>query len=51
MLRPHEGHDLHIEKLALVVKPSANVRGNYGNSIAVIAHFETFSRRKRCSWK
>jgi hypothetical protein len=26
MLRPREGHDVHIEKLALSVEPSANVR-------------------------
>jgi transglutaminase-like putative cysteine protease len=39
MLRPREGHDVHIEKLALNVEPSANVRwlrDIYGNSIAVI---------------
>jgi transglutaminase-like putative cysteine protease len=39
MLRPREGHDVHIEKLTLIVEPSAHVRwlrDIYGNSIAVI---------------
>jgi transglutaminase-like putative cysteine protease len=39
MLRPREGHDLHIEELTLNVEPSAHVRwlrDIYGNSLAVI---------------
>ena len=39
MLRPREGHDLHIESSRLTVEPSADIRWYrdiYGNSIAII---------------
>jgi transglutaminase-like putative cysteine protease len=39
MLRPREGHDLHIEELVLRVEPSAVVRwirDVYGNSVAIL---------------
>jgi transglutaminase-like putative cysteine protease len=47
MLRPREGHDVHIEKLALQVEPSAQVRwlrDIYGNSIAVIKFLDPSDR-------
>jgi transglutaminase-like putative cysteine protease len=47
MLRPREGHDVHIEKLALTVEPSAQVRwlrDIYGNSIAIIKFLKPADR-------
>ena len=43
MLRPREGHDLHIESSRLKIEPKANVRwlrDVYGNSIAIITFTE-----------
>ena len=43
MLRPREGHDLHIESSRLKIEPKANVRwvrDIYGNSIALITFAE-----------
>src|SRR5271157_1774449 len=43
MLRPREGHDLHIESSRLESEPKANVRwlrDVYGNSIAIITFAE-----------
>jgi transglutaminase-like putative cysteine protease len=43
MLRPREGHDLHIESSRLEIEPRAEVRwlrDIYGNSIAIIAFSE-----------
>jgi len=43
MLRPREGHDLHIESSRIEIEPNANVRwlrDVYGNSIAVITFTE-----------
>ncbi len=47
MLRPREGHDVHIEKLALKVEPSAQVRwlrDIYGNSVAAIKFLDPSDR-------
>ncbi len=43
LLRPREGHDLHIESSRLKIEPKANVRwvrDIYGNSIAIITFAE-----------
>src|SRR5271157_4316677 len=43
MLRPREGHDLHIESSRLRIEPNASVRwlrDIYGNSIAIITFTE-----------
>lgn len=43
MLRPREGHDVHIEKGRLKIEPEATVRWYrdiYGNSIAIITFLE-----------
>jgi transglutaminase-like putative cysteine protease len=43
MIRPREGHDLHISSMSLQIEPAANVRwlrDVYGNSIAVIDFLE-----------
>lgn len=43
MLRPREGHDVHIESLRLEVEPEAEVRwvrDIYGNSIAILTFAE-----------
>ena len=43
LLRPREGHDLHIESSRLNIEPKANVRwlrDVYGNSIAMITFIE-----------
>jgi transglutaminase-like putative cysteine protease len=43
MLRPREGHDLHIAASRLVVEPAANVRWRrdiYGNSITILTFAE-----------
>ncbi len=43
LLRPREGHDLHIESSRLKIEPKANVRwlrDVYGNSIAMITFIE-----------
>ncbi len=43
LLRPREGHDLHIESARLRIEPDANVRwlrDVYGNSIAIITFTE-----------
>lgn len=47
MIRPREGHELHLERLMLAVEPSADVRwvhDIYGNSIAVIKFLEPADR-------
>lgn len=49
MLRPREGHDLHIDRAALEIEPKASVRWRrdiYGNSIAVI-DFEAPAKKLR----
>jgi len=43
LLRPREGHDLHIESTRLKIEPKADVRwvrDIYGNSIAIITFAE-----------
>ncbi|MFO0891589.1 MAG: transglutaminase family protein [Isosphaeraceae bacterium] len=47
MIRPREGHDLHIESSRLIVEPRADVRWYrdiYGNSIAIITFQEKADR-------
>lgn len=42
VVRPREGHDIHVEKLALTIQPAAQLtwhRDLFGNSVA-LAHFE-----------
>ncbi|WP_165068245.1 transglutaminase family protein [Paludisphaera rhizosphaerae] len=44
LLRPREGHDLHIARSTLAVEPNADVRWYrdvYGNSIAILNFLET----------
>jgi transglutaminase-like putative cysteine protease len=46
MLRPREGHDIHVEKLILEISPSHRIRwirDVYGNSIAVVDFIESAS--------
>ncbi len=43
MMRPREGHDVHIERASVEIEPQANVRwlrDIYGNSIAVVTFSE-----------
>ena len=50
MLRPREGHDLHIVSSRLAIEPAANVRWYrdiYGNSIAIITFTEP-ARKLSC---
>jgi transglutaminase-like putative cysteine protease len=47
LIRPREGHDVHIESSRLVISPSASVRwirDMYGNSIAMV-HFQESGAR------
>jgi transglutaminase-like putative cysteine protease len=47
MIRPREGHDLHIDKAVLRIEPRASIRwlrDIYGNSLAVIEFHEPSSK-------
>jgi transglutaminase-like putative cysteine protease len=47
LIRPREGHDIHIQNLTLEIEPQASVRwlrDIYGNSIAVLAFNEATTR-------
>jgi transglutaminase-like putative cysteine protease len=52
MLRPREGHDVHIEQASVEIEPQADVRwlrDIYGNSIAVLTFNETTTHFKLVS--